>query len=357
MLHRKRLSLAGLLPYELHVAFRAGETAGVSDEQGDAVRNCLRAASVAIAFSILSGCTDTPAPVTAPLDGAEARSSVAPPGTQVQRMRLDLSAATDLRTTIPVALVTPAAASNIGPGSAIIITIPDEGRFGCTANFVWRSGGRRYLGAAGHCFIPADRAATHGPGADYDASGVTVEVCVSGCEGNFNTNQITGTWVTLGSVRYARQTLDGEDVGNDFGVVEVPREYRDFIRTTMPVWGGPTGVETLALGDFACHYGNGLLVGDVFVTKARMGVGGGSDDASWLGDFAAAFGDSGSGLVGCAVDGLGSVSGTGAIGVLTHIGVGLDETTGEHGVTFGTTIARAIAMGAEAGLNLRLVLQ
>jgi len=44
------------------------------------------------------------------------------------------------------------------------------------------------------------------------------------------------------------------------------------------------------------------------------------------------------------------------LGVLTHIGVGVDETTGAHGVTFGTTVARAIETGREAGLRLSLVL-
>ena len=282
--------------------------------------------------------------------------SLVPAGVELQRPRANLTNAVDLRTTIPAALVTPQAAANIGPGSMIIITIPDEGRFGCTANFVWGSGGKRYLGAAGHCFIPADRAATHGADADYDASGVSVQVCVEGCEGNFDTNELTGTWVALGRVAYARQTLAGEDVGNDFGVVEVPRAFQDHIRREMPVWGGPTGVETLSLGDYACHYGNGVVVGEVFVTKARVGVGGGSDAASWMGDFAAAFGDSGSGLVGCVNDGVGSFSGTGAIGVLTHIGVSVDEATGAHGVTFGTTTARAIEMGREAGLRLSLLL-
>ena len=39
--------------------------------------------------------------------------------------------------------------------------------------------------SAGHCFIPADTKSTHGVGADYDASGVTVEVCVENCETGF----------------------------------------------------------------------------------------------------------------------------------------------------------------------------
>lgn len=310
-----------------------------------------------LGLAVLAGCGER---ATGPTD-ASIGDRIVPTlslatGEDLQPLRLDLGGWEDLRTVVPLDVFAPEAAGDIGPGSAIIIAIPDEGRFGCTANFVWTSGGKRYLGAAGHCFLPADRAATHGAGADYDASGVTVEVCVDACEGNFRTNQLTGTWVPLGRVAYARQTLDGVDVGNDFGVVEIPRKIRDFIRLSMPVWGGPDGVETLEVGDYACHYGHGLLVGEVFVTKARVGVGGGSDDTSWMGDFAGAFGDSGSGLVGCVNDGVGSFQGTGAIGVLTHLGVGLDESTGEHGVVFGTTVARAIDMGREAKLRLSLLL-
>jgi hypothetical protein len=79
---------------------------------------------------------------------------------------------------------------------------------------------------AGHCFLPADGKATHGPGADYDAWGVTVQVCVENCEGNFRTDLLVGTLVNLGKVAYARQTnaTGDEDVGNDFGVVEIPPE-------------------------------------------------------------------------------------------------------------------------------------
>lgn len=320
------------------------------------MRLLAKTATLVLGLAILAGCDDPAEPPAAAATGPRlSEAAVTTEGMQLQRLRLDVTSWDDQRTTIPLHLFTPAAAGDIGPGSAIIITIPDEGRFGCTANFVWSTRGQRYLGAAGHCFLPADRAGTHGPGADYDASGAVVEVCVENCEGNFRTNQLLGTWVTLGKVAYARQTLDGEDVGNDFGVVVVPREFQDFIRTEMPVWRGPTGVQTMSPGDYGCHYGHGLGVGEVFLTKARVGVGGGSDEDAWMGDFAGAFGDSGSGMVGCVNDGLG-FHGTGAIGVLTHLGIAVDETTGEHGTIFGTTVARAIEMGREAGLRLTLVL-
>lgn len=316
-------------------------------------------APVGLALVVMAGCdSESRAPTSAPDAVTPAlQSSLVPAGMQLIRPRIDLSNALDLRTIIPpvpLALFVPAPPRNIGPGSPILITIPNEGTFGCSANFVWTSGGKRYLGAAGHCFVPATLSATHGPAADYDASGVSVEVCVDGCLSNFDGNSLTGTWMSLGSVAYARQSTAGVDVGHDFGVVEIPQALWNRIRTTLPVWGGPTGVQTLELGQLACHYGNGLAFGEVFLTKARVGLGGGSDDISWSGDLAAGPGDSGSGVVGCTPSGPG-LSGTGAVGILTHLGVALDETTLEHGFVLGTTIARAIEMGREAGLELSLM--
>lgn len=322
---------------------------------------------MAVLVAVLFACGDAPSgPTGSDLAPPVEPSPLTVSDMELERPRVDVTDWEDARTVLPIHLITPEAAEDIGTGSAIVITIPDEGRFGCTANFVWEGRGRRYLGAAGHCFLPGDRKATHGPGADYDASGVVVEVCVADCEGNFQTNLLLGTWVRLGPVAYARQTDESglEQVGHDFGVVEIPREVRDLVRLAMPVWGGPSGVETLEMGDVACHYGHGLGVGEVFLTKARSGIGGGSDEIAWMGDFAGAFGDSGSGIVGCASDGLG-LHGQGAIGVLTHLGVQVcpcevdveDQTfTAQQGVIFGTTIARAIEMAGEARLKLSLVL-
>lgn len=311
------------------------------------------AATLALAFT--SACADSPS-APAAVERADHETALLTGGElSLVRPVIDLTAAVDARTVVPLELLTPEAASDIGPGSAILITIPDEGTFGCSANFIWQGRGRFYLGAAGHCFLPADRFATHGPGADYDASGVVVEVCIDGCEGNFDTSVLLGTWVRLGRVAYARQQTGADAVGHDFGVVEIPKKIDAVVRRELPVWGGPTGVHNLQLGDFGCHYGNGVAVGEVYPTKARVGVGGGSDDISWFGDFAGAFGDSGSAMVVCeSVDA--TFEGRGAVGILTHLGVALDETTLEHGVVLGTTVVRAIEMANEANLKLSLVL-
>jgi hypothetical protein len=243
-------------------------------------------------------------------------------------------------------------AQNIGPGSHLLIEIPGAGTFGCTANFVWASGDTRYLGAAGHCFLPEGTTATHGPGTDYDASGVQVSVCVSNCSFGGETGFVlTGDLVSLGAVAYARQTASDGDIGNDFGVVAIPASLASRIRTAMPVFGGPTTVETVAQGQPLCHYGNGVLVGETFLTMARIGVGTASTSKSWQGDLAAAPGDSGSAVVTCDISGT-EFQGRGAAGVLTHLGVAIGT---EHGFVFGTTTRRAIEMGSEAGLSLALV--
>jgi hypothetical protein len=273
---------------------------------------------------------------------------------ETTRPRIDLTNRLDRTRTIPLALVTPAMAQNIGPGSHLLIDIPNAGTFGCTANFIWASGTTRYLGAAGHCFIPEGTTATHGDGADFDATGVQVSVCVSNCSfGGQLGFQFTGDLVALGPVAYARQTASDGDIGNDFGIVTIPNSLSALIRPAMPVFGGPSSIATVGVGQLLCHYGNGVGVGETFLTMARFGVAGGSTAKYWMGDLAAAPGDSGSAAVTCGLSGTNLV-GQGAAGVLTHLGV--EVGVPQHGFVFGTTIARAIEMATEAGITLSLVL-
>ena len=118
---------------------------------------------------------------------------------------------------------------------------------------------------------------------------------------------------------------------------------------------GPTGIDHFALGDPGCHYGNGVGAGELYPTKARVGVGGISDDEAWAGDFVASFGDSGSGMVECTSTGT-TFAGRGAVGILTHLGFWISA-TGGHGVVLGTTVEQAMRMATEARLSLTLALQ
>jgi hypothetical protein len=258
---------------------------------------------------------------------------------------------------IPAHLPAPTSSTGIGPGAHLLITMDDEPDFlfACTANFIYKPAGTsstRYLGAAGHCFVPAGKTATHGPGADYNPSRTHVRVCVSSCLFGGETGFfIQGTTVALGSVAYARLSQNGEVLGNDFGIVTIPPAVAGQIRASLPVWGGPKSTAgTPATGALLCLYGNGVGVGETFPTMARAGIGmnSGSPDR-WGSAMPSMQGDSGSAVVTCGQDADG-LHGIGAVGVLTHITAGL-------GFIAGTTVSRSIAMAAQVtGLNIQLVL-
>jgi hypothetical protein len=245
-------------------------------------------------------------------------------------------------------------ATGIGPGSHLFMTFDAEpdATYGCTANFIWAAGSTLYLGAAGHCFLPADAVATDGLDADYDPAGTHVEVCVSACtNGGVSGFVVTGNTIALGPVAYARQSSSGaddaRDVGYDFGIVEIPAEHHDLVRTSMPVFGGPaTARGTLDAGDVTCHYGYGAGVGEVYPTMGRVGTGIIELDGAWFAATPSSPGDSGAAFQTCTLGDDGLV-GDEAIGALTHLS--------RLGVA-GTTVEQAVAMAREAGLSLSLVL-
>lgn len=260
--------------------------------------------------------------------------------------------AQDRTVTIPAHLPVPATTSGIGPGSHLLIEFASEPDFiyGCTANFVWQSGTTRYLGAAGHCFVPETKTATHGPGADYNAAETTVRVCVSGCAfGGLSGFSIQGTTVALTPVVYARRTMGDSAIGNDFGVVTIPTALHPQIRPSVPVWGGPTSSGTITTGGLVCLYGNGAGVGETFATMARAGIGITNNSDYWTADLPSMIGDSGAAIVTCGQDS-GGLHGFKAAGILTHL-------TPQLGFIAGTTMSRAIALAAQrTGLTITPVM-
>lgn len=265
---------------------------------------------------------------------------------------VDLSGLTDSTDTVAVSAV-PEESTAIGPGSMLFIERGGS-TAGCTANFVWESGDTLYLGAAGHCFLP-EGAAT---GENTDPNGASLDITVRvGVDGTFGgllaLSGFEGTTVELGDVVYARQESDdGEGVGHDFGLVEIPQAVIDegLVDPSMPQFGGPTGVEDGALptGEPVCQYGNGVANGELFATKASRGLSLGDlgDPRSWYAGIRGSPGDSGSALLG--FDPTSDPDGTDAAGVLTHL-----TTNG----TAGTTMQRCVEMAREdVGLDIDPVL-
>jgi hypothetical protein len=275
------------------------------------------------------------------------------PAPTFERAILKLSRAQDHTVpAVPAHLPAPAMSAGIGPGSHLLMVFAsDPGTlWACTANFIWKppTGTKRYLGAAGHCFVPEGKTATHGPGADYNASGTSVRVCVSGCSFGGETGFIfQGTTVSLGPVVYGRQTQFDSDIGNDFGLVEIPTAHLGSIRTSMPVWGGPASPGSVSTGGLLCLYGNGVAVGEAWPTMARAGIGISDDGSSWEADLPSMVGDSGSAVETCGQDADG-LHGKAAAGILTHLAPGF-------GLIAGTSLAKAITMATQAGLTISLV--
>lgn len=177
--------------------------------------------------------------------------------------------------------------SGIGPGSKLAIRrTPNGSGLGCTANFIFEApNGTRYIGTAGHCVVPDDRRATHGPAADFDASDVRVRVAVRGCqvepfvgkcaqggeithwppECRYFPDCVTGSppWRRLGRVVYAT------DWTQDFALIEIPERHLDEVRTEVPEWGGPNGTASGGPGRTILYYGHGSLTAP---SNARPGV-------------------------------------------------------------------------------------
>jgi hypothetical protein len=293
--------------------------------------------------------------------------------------RIPLIEGLDLRTDRVAPAGLPEQATGIRPGTQMFVT-DDGSTGGCTANFVWRDagddessrggdgdlpegtnvqgggrqGGDLYIGAAGHCFLPADYSASEEAARDgeegYDVSGITVEVCMDCTFGGLTgLSVLQGETVELGEVVYARQALpDGSQVGHDFGLVRIPEEAAHLVDPSLPQWGGPDGVSETAVpeGRPVHQYGAGVANGELFATQGSTGLslGDRGSPESWHAAIRASPGDSGSPLV--ATD-TGSLlpSGGAAAGVLTHL-----TTLG----TAGTTMGRCKAMPLEDGLDLDL---
>ncbi len=242
-------------------------------------------------------------------------------------------------------IASPSAADGIGPGSYLLIDHTDGNSYICTANFVWAGGGQTYLGAAGHCFLPAGVESS--PSTDPGKYVTRVQVCVSGCAfGGQLGAVLNGTFADLSPVAYARQEQGaGNDVGHDFGLVTIPAGLLPLVRHNVPVWGGPTGSAPIGVGQPVCLYGNAEGFGEVFLTRARFGLGSSTHDGAWYANIPSFQGDSGSAVVNCP-----NLQGGSAVGILTHLA------TDGTGVIAGTTVAQAKAMVlADRGLAINLV--
>ncbi|MEA3144382.1 MAG: hypothetical protein QOG31_1706, partial [Thermoplasmata archaeon] len=242
-----------------------------------------------------------------------------------------------------------------------LTTIPGDGTFICTLSFIFKdtthSPVRYYAGTAGHCVLPATAVATAGPGANYNAAGVTVQVCTTFCYVGGELSGLIGSMQNLGTVAYARQTQASAapfcvsgDIGNDFALITIDSARYAQVKTSMAVWGGPYGQNSLeGTGSVLVHHGNGITFGTTIPTKARAGV---SLNDGVVCSFQAlinvAGGDSGSAISRGGTSNL-VLGGEAALGTITHAIIGAGTPS------FGTTLYRSFEMASvDAGISMVL---
>ena len=147
----------------------------------------------------------------------------------------------------------------------------------CTANFVFAdSASNVYVGYAAHCA---------GLGEATDTNGCAAKSLPLGTEVTFNEGGSLlseGTVLGKGKLAYSSwQTMQKSGTKdentcayNDFALVKVNAADAGKVNPSVPIWGGPTGIDTdgTVAGDKVYSYGNSSLRADVDLLSPKIGL-------------------------------------------------------------------------------------
>ncbi|MDQ2708344.1 MAG: S1 family peptidase [Actinomycetota bacterium] len=137
----------------------------------------------------------------------------------------------------------------------------------CTANFVFSSAGKSYLGAAAHCAGKGE--ATQTDGCKSDSYPLGTEFTIKGAD--HPGHLAYSSWLTMQKRGDKNQDLCAY---NDFALIELDQDDVAKTNPSVPHFGGPTGVRTegLSAGDRVYSYGNSALRQGVTVLSPKEGV-------------------------------------------------------------------------------------
>ena len=140
-----------------------------------------------------------------------------------------------------------AGAATIGPGVELLIPVTSRSSNTCTADFVFRAGGATYLGMAAHCAGTGSRDA--GSGCEEPTLPVGTNVLIRRNDGATSSAKLAySSWVTM-QQRHEQDPQRCEF--NDFALVALSPADAASVNPSVPVLGGPTGID-----------GNGLTAGE-----------------------------------------------------------------------------------------------
>ena len=137
----------------------------------------------------------------------------------------------------------------------------------CTSNFIFRDGGGTYIGQAAHCSGTGGATETNGCDSGSLPIGTQVEVDGATQPGTLAYN----SWLAM---QAAGETNADACQYNDFALVRIDPADVGRVDSSVPGFGGPTGVgpSSAMLGDTVYSYGNSSLRGGITKLSPKQGV-------------------------------------------------------------------------------------
>lgn len=232
---------------------------------------------------------------------------------------------------------TPASAATWAPADSATIhpgvqTVTAGGQ--CTANFIFEAGDDILIGQAAHCSGLGGATATNG--CETESLDLETPVEIEGAD--HPGTLVYSSWLTMQTVG---ETDPNACSYNDFALVRIHPLDHAKVNPSLPVWGGPVGVDTngSSAGESVFTYGNSSLRLGLSVLSPKTGLSLGTAGGGWTTTMLTATpgipGDSGSAVL--SQDGQ-------ALGILVTLG--LAPVPASNGVT---SLALALAYANDVG--------
>jgi hypothetical protein len=167
----------------------------------------------------------------------------------------------------PTAPAAPAANAPIRPG----VNTDTDGGGTCTSNFIFTNGDDLFIGQAAHCAGTGEVTETNGCSAA--TKGLGTAVAIDAADGTKRHGTLAySSWVAM---REAGETDPDTCAYNDFALVKIAPEDEGDVSSSVPFFGGPTGVRSnsaLPLGELVYSYGNSPLRLGIELLSPKVGV-------------------------------------------------------------------------------------
>ncbi|CAN5502405.1 hypothetical protein BH23ACT9_BH23ACT9_28850 [soil metagenome] len=165
----------------------------------------------------------------------------------------------------------PADQATITPG---VQTVTQGGQ--CTANFVFTDGTDIYIGQAAHCSGTGGQTETNGCNSGSRPLGTAVQIQGASQPGTM----VYNSWLAMQAVS---ETDPDACAFNDFAVVRIDPADHGKVNPSLPVIGGPVGINTdgVGFGEFVHSYGNSSLRLGLTLLSPKFGLSLGTTGNGW----------------------------------------------------------------------------